>query len=275
MKSTVLLFQVIAVLTFSLVLAGSPATPGKDRAINNFHPAGSPTTSNAPKPLFKALAVASTASDHLKMIACARPALQRIARENNIVIDVTTDTSQINDTNLKNYQVFIQLHEAPFDMSYAQQAALQKFILDGKGWVGIHAAGLTGKNFLNPGMTYWSWFEEFIGGVEYSPHPKFQKGSVKVEDQSHPAMKNIPASFSIGDEWYEFNKSPRDQVRVLAVADESSYTQRKPMGDHPIIWTNEKYRRMIYIGIGHDSTMCSDKNFLTIVANSVLWAGEK
>src|SRR4051812_47335009 len=64
------------------------------------------------RPLFRALAVTSTASDHLKMIACAGPALKKIARENNLTIDISADTGLINDDNLKKYQVFIQLHEA-------------------------------------------------------------------------------------------------------------------------------------------------------------------
>ena len=73
------------------------------------------------------------------------PMLQKMADENNFKIDITDDTSTINDANLKNYQVFLMLQEAPFDMSYAQQDALQKFVESGKGWVGVHAAGFSGK----------------------------------------------------------------------------------------------------------------------------------
>jgi type 1 glutamine amidotransferase len=60
----------------------------------------------------------------------------------------------------------------------------------------------------------------------------------------------------------------------LALADESTYQQNKPMGDHPIIWTNEHYRRMIYIGIGHDASLCSDKNFDVLVRDAIRWAAE-
>jgi len=75
------------------------------------------------------------------------------------------------------------------------------------------------------------------------------------------------------DEWYEFNKSPRDKVRVLASVDESSYHQNKPMGDHPIIWTNQRYRRMIYIGVGHDPVLLADSNYATLLRDAILWAG--
>src|SRR5258708_15156146 len=136
------------------------------------------------------------------------------------------------------------LHLAPFDMTPPQQEALQHFIESGKGWVGIHAAGLAGKQFVGSDKTYWQWFEDFLGGVTYSPHPAYQKGTVLVEDRRHPATRNLPAQFEISDEWYEFNGNPRGRARILATADEATYQQNKPMGDHPIVWTNERYRRI-------------------------------
>ena len=234
----------------------------------------SATTDLYKKKKFKVFTICSTAKDHLVMIARARPFFEQLGMDNNFDIDITTDTSLVNDENLKKYQVFLQLHEAPFDMSYAQQAAIRKFIEGGKGWVGIHAAGLTGTQF-HPNDIYWQWFEDYFGGVTYSPHPKFQKGTVIMEDRNHPATKNMPPSFEVSDEWYEFNKSPRPNVRVLGVADEKSYTQNKPMGDHPIIWTNPKYRRMIYISVGHDSSVCSNPAWVTLVRDAILWAGSK
>jgi len=228
---------------------------------------------DAKRPKFHVLVVASKAKDHLKMIAAAKPFFEQLAKDNNLAIDFTDDADTINDENLKHYRVFVMLHLAPFDMTYAQQAAMQKFIEQGHGWVGIHAAGLTGKEFLDPKTKYWDWFETFMGDVLYSPHPYYQTGRVIIEDHKHPATKNLPKDFNLGDEWYEFNKSPRGNVRVLATADESSYKQNKPMGDHPIIWTNEKFRRMIYIAIGHDPTALENKDYATLLRDSILWAG--
>src|SRR5579871_6126261 len=105
------------------------------------------------------------------MITAARPFLEKMALDNHFSLDLTDDTSQINKANLSKYQVLVMLHLAPFDMSYAQQAALQQFVEEGKGWVGIHAAGLTGKEFLAPNTRYWQWFEDFMGGITYAPHP--------------------------------------------------------------------------------------------------------
>ena len=231
--------------------------------------------SMTPPPKFKVIAMLSKAKDHNKMMTAAVPFLKSIASNNNFTIDISDDTSLLNDANLSKYTVLIQLQEAPFDMSATQQASVQKFVDGGKGWVGIHAAGLTGKDFVGNDKVYWQWFEDLMGGVVYSPHPAFQKGTVVVEDRNNPITKGLPERFEISDEWYEFDKSPRPNVHVLATADEKSYKQNKPMGDHPIIWTNPKFRRMVYIGIGHDVSMCTDPNFTKLVTNSILWASSK
>ncbi|MBS1660389.1 MAG: ThuA domain-containing protein, partial [Bacteroidetes bacterium] len=228
-----------------------------------------------PAPKFHVLVLASRASDHQKMIAAARPFFEQLAATNNLELDFSDDTSLINPANLSRYQVFVMLHLAPFDMSASQQSALQQFVESGKGWVGIHAAGLTGKSFLGPNSKaqYWQWFENLMGDITYSPHPAFQQATLVIEDPRHPATLHLPARMQVPDEWYEFNKSPRDKVHVLASVDESSYHQNKPMGDHPIIWTNERYRRMIYIGIGHDPILLKDTNYATLLRDAILWAG--
>jgi type 1 glutamine amidotransferase len=230
-------------------------------------------TTRSPK--FRVLIVASKAKDHLKSIAKAGAFFEKLGAENNFTVDFTDDADTINDKNLARYKVFVMFHLAPFDMTYPQQAALQKFVERGNGWVGIHAAGLTGKEFLAPETIYWQWFEGLMGNVLYSPHPYYQKGTVVVEDRTHPATRNLPERFEISDEWYEFNKSPRGNVRVLATADESTYHPNHPMGDHPIIWTNEKFRRMIYIAIGHDPSALENPSYKILLRDSILWAASR
>ncbi len=231
--------------------------------------------SSPPKSKFRLLVVTSLAKDHRLMMAAAQPVLENLAAANGFAMDFTDDATLINSKNLKRYQAFLMLQLAPFDMTPSQQAALQQFVEAGNGWVGVHGAGLTGREFLGPQGIYWDWFEEFLGRVLYSPHPQYQTGTVVVEDRNHPVTRHLPAQFEVADEWYEFNHSPRGNVRVLATADESTYKPHIAMGDHPIVWTNEKYRRMVYIAIGHDPSCLKNKDYLTLLTNAILWAGEK
>jgi type 1 glutamine amidotransferase len=230
-------------------------------------------SSSAEAAAFKVIAVASRAKDHSAMIAAAQPVLDQLGAGNDFQVEVTQDLSLVNDASLAGYQVLIQLQLAPFEMSRAQQSAVERFVQQGKGWVGIHAAGLTGTQFVDEKTVYWKWFEDFFGGVVYSPHPAFQKAAVVVEDRDHPATRNLPARFEISDEWYEFDKSPRPNVHVLASVDEHTYRQNRPMGDHPIVWCSDKYGKMIYIGIGHAPEDWQDRNYLTLVRDAIVWAG--
>ena len=230
---------------------------------------------------FRVLVVASWASDHLKMIAAARPFFEKMAAEESFQLDFTDDTSQINPANLARYQVFVMLHLAPFDMSYAQQDALRQFVEEGKGWVGIHAAGLTGRQF-HPNDKYWQWFEDLMGNVTYSPHPAYQHATLVIEDRGHPVMRHLRGGggegeavrLDIPDEWYEWDKSVRGNpdIHVLASVDESTYHQNKPMGDHPVIWTNQRYRRMIYISPGHSPELLEDPAYAGLIRDAVRWA---
>jgi type 1 glutamine amidotransferase len=218
---------------------------------------------------FKVFMIASKASDHIAMSTAGKPVIEKMGQENGFTVDYTLDTSLVNAANLEKYDVFLQMHLAPFEISPGKRDAFQKFVESGKGWVGIHAAGLTGPQFTG---TEWTWYTTFFGGITWVVHPALQTGTVTLEDRTHPATRNLPASFQIKDEWYEWNKNPRPNVRVLGKADESTYKQVKPQGDHPLIWTNEKYQKMLYIGTGHDQSDWTNPNYLILVRDAILWA---
>lgn len=221
---------------------------------------------------FKVFMIASPNSDHLVSSMAARDAMIKMGQASGFTVDFTTDTSIINDATLAKYQVFFQMHLAPFEFSLSAQKAMEKFIGRKNGWVGVHAAGLVQPDWQPSNVPYWKWYEDFFGGVKYVTHPALQTGTLKVEDRAHPATLRLPVSFQIKDEWYEFSGSPRANVRVLASADEKTYNQVKPMGDHPLVWTNTKFARMIYIGVGHDASDWSNTDYVALVHDAVEWA---
>ena len=45
--------------------------------------------------------------------------------------------------------------------------------------------------------------------------------------------------------------------------------------DHPFVWINEQYGRMMYAGFGHEPAIYSDPNVRTLLRNAILWAAEK
>ena len=142
------------------------------------------------------------------------------------------------------------------------------------GWIGFHHATLLGEF---DGYSMWNWYSDFMGGIQYKNYiPAFASARVKVEDAMHPCMNGIPASFIIEkEEWYIYDRSPRPNVKVIASVDESTYKPDSEikMGDHPVIWTNEKFAtRNIYIFMGHSPDLFNNKDYTTLFRNSIFWA---
>ena len=80
------------------------------------------------------------------------------------------------------------------------------------------------------------------------------------------------------EEWYTYDKSPRNNVHVLASVNESSYVPDSniKMGDHPVVWTNEHFpARNIYIFMGHGPDLLRNKFYTTLLTNAIFWAGKK
>src|SRR5580765_4426661 len=72
--------------------------------------------------------------------------------------------------------------------------------------------------------------------------------------------------------------APRFKVHVLASVDEATYSDPSAvrMGDHPVIWTNERMAaRNVYIFMGHGPWLFENEAFTTLFRNAILWAGEK
>lgn len=107
-----------------------------------------------------------------------------------------------------------------------EQAAFQRFIRKGKGFVGVHAATDTEYE--------WPWFNQLVGAY-FKSHPKQQDAVLHIVDKKHPATKHLPDTWKRWDEWYNF-KDIQPGLKVLITLDESSYTGGENGTNHPIGW---------------------------------------
>ncbi len=219
------------------------------------------------KPDFKVLVLTERGGQHEGFVVAALKWLDNFAQQNKCEITVVNNTDKINDNYLNNYQVFIQLNYPPYNWTDVAKTAFIKYINQGLGgWVGFHHATLLGEF---DGFSMWQWFSGFMGDIRYKNYiAAMANGSVCVEDATHPVMKDIPPVFTIpNDEWYIYDKSPRPNVHVLAHVDEASYQPASniTMGDHPVIWTNEKVKaRNVYFQMGHHPTLFTSTEFKTL-----------
>ena len=220
---------------------------------------------------------------HRPYVEAARAWLDRLAADSNFTVSYLESPNTITDSVLERVDVVWQMNYTPFRWNAAAKAALEKYLDGGEGaWLGDHHASLYGAAVTRE---TWPWyFDNLIGGINYRNYiSKFASGIVRVEDSAHPVFRNLPTSFPITtEEWYVWDRSPRARVHVLASVDESTYefvdaSQRGiRMGDHPVIWTNDKLRgRNLYIFMGHHPNLFANAAYTTLLTNSIMWLANR
>ncbi len=235
-------------------------------------------TAQIATPKFKVIAIAEAGGIHKPFVDAAKVWLQKEARAGNFTVDYIEDTKSIDAAFLAQYRLFIQLNYPPYNWTPTAAAAFTAAIEQGTiGWIGFHHATLLGEF---DGFPMWPWFSHFMGDIRFTQYiPTFATGTVNVEAADHPAMKNLPRSFTIeNEEWYTWSRSPRHNVHVLASVDENTYAPNTTvkMGDHPVVWSNEHVKaRNIYIFMGHHPELFQNAAFTTLFHNSILWASAK
>lgn len=134
------------------------------------------------------------------------------------------DSNDFTLTNLSQYDVLVFLNTSGDIFSEDQKEALKNNFARGKGFVGIHAASVTEKN--------WEWFTEMIGAI-FKDHPKVQSATLNINtERNHPAIKGFNKQEVFIDEWYNFMKPVGKHVSVLASLDEKTYDGKKMETDN-------------------------------------------
>jgi type 1 glutamine amidotransferase len=229
----------------------------------------------AKTPAFHVLVLTERGGIHEGFVASALIWLENFSKENNFDFTIINKADSLTDAFLSGYQLILQLNYPPYMWSDSSKAAFIRYIEEGRGgWVGLHHASLLGEF---DGYSMWDWYSQFMGGIRWKNYIAARaSGTVHVEDAKHPVMKGIPEYFSIpDDEWYTYDKDPRPNVHVLAYVDESSYQPPSDikMGDHPVIWTNEKIKaHNVYFQMGHHKNIFHSAEFKKMLGNAILWA---
>jgi len=190
-------------------------------------------------------------------------ALKKLGQENHFIADATEDSLAINSKNLKQYQAVIFLSASGNVLGKDQKLALQKFIQNGNGFVGIHSATNCEPN--------WSWYTQMIGGI-FEGHPEPQNAKLIIVDHEHPSTKHLPAIWERKDEWYNF-KYLNPNVNVLIKIDESSYKGGKHGDNHPLAWYHEyDGGRVFYTALGHSPESYNDPLFVQHLLGGITYA---
>lgn len=226
---------------------------------------------------FRALIFSRTAAfRHTQCIPQGTVAIAQMAVRERFTVDATEDPAAFTDANLANYDVVIFLCTTGDALNDTQQAAFERYIRAGNGYVGIHSASDTEYD--------WAWYGGLVGAY-FRDHPgvpgvneQFQVATMHVEDRRTAATRRLPARWTREEEWYNFRTNPRDRVHVLLSVDERTYDPRgysvpggsPPMGDHPISWCH-RYDggRSFYTALGHKGVYWTEPLLLSHVLGGI------
>lgn len=225
----------------------TPITPGTSMQPEPMGSGGSGASSPEPAALENVLVFTRTAGFRHDAIGPGVEAIRALGSANGFAVTQTEEPGTFSDEGLSPYDVVIFLSTTGDVLDPNQQAAFERYIRAGGGWVGVHAATDTEYD--------WPWYAQLIGnGAFFRSHPAIQTAVVNVEVAAHASTQHLPSSFSFQDELYNFRANPRGAVTVLMTLDETSYAPGDgAMGaDHPIAWYHEfDGGRAWYTALGH------------------------
>jgi type 1 glutamine amidotransferase len=205
-------------------------------------------------------------------IATSVEAIKKMGAEKGFDVDASDDPAVFTDQNLKQYKalVFANSNNEAFN-SDSQRSAFKHFIQSGGGFVGIHSASGSERN--------WPYFWSVVGG-KFVGHPKLQTFRIEVKDRNFPATRHLPASFEWTDECY-FTDHQNPDIHPLLVTDRTKLSGLDKVkfdpnafpNPLPLAWYHEfDGGREIYIALGHSKEEYSNPILCGLIENGILWA---
>ena len=234
----------------------------------------------------RVLVLAERGGAHEGFTAAALDWLEQHQQEFNMELTVVNDARQLKAGDINRHHLILQLNYPPYAWSDVSKQEFEQYIDGGYGsYIGFHHASLLGEF---DGFPMWQWFSNFMGGIRFQTYiPQLADGTVQVENSAHPVMAGVPRTFILpNDEWYTYDRNPRQQVQVLAHVDEASYVDKDSapkegpaayhpiptMGDHPVIWCNpSKKARNVYFQFGHHRDLLQTPAFIQMYTNALHW----
>jgi len=213
-------------------------------------------------------------------IATSVKAIEKLGVENGFKTAVSDDPAIFSQSSLKKFSavIFANSNNRAFDTE-EQRKAFQDYIHGGGGFIGIHSASGSERD--------WSWFSKLLGGT-FAWHPPLQKFTVQIVDANHPATSFFTGkTWDWEDEFYTMKEQPTGVHVLLA----GNIKQLKGVGEKgaalpdliPLAWCHEfEGARSFYTALGHKKEYYSDATYLKHLAGGIRWvlkmggpAGEK
>ena len=194
-------------------------------------------------------------------IPAAVATLRELGAQAGLQVDHGEAASAFSDANLSRYRAVVFASTTGDVLDTAQQAAFERYVRGGGGFLGVHAAADTEYD--------WPWYGTLVGAWFLGHPPGLQTARVRFEgDQARVAN-----DWRVTDELYDYRRNPRRDVQVLATVDERDYAGGTMGADHPIAWCHgSQGGRAWYTGLGHDAKLYADATFRTHLLRGLRYA---
>ncbi|HEX5025689.1 MAG TPA: ThuA domain-containing protein [Agriterribacter sp.] len=201
-------------------------------------------------------------------IAAGVAAIQQLGSQYGFGVDVSDNPGDFTEANLKKYNllIFNNTNNEVFDTD-EQKVALMRYVQAGGGFVGLHSATGTERQ--------WPWFKRLIG-ASFLRHAKHQPFKEIIIDPANPSTTFLPHTWERDDECYFFKEYNPD-IHVLIVHDLASLDDKdKPTyyggTSSPSVWCHEfDGGRQWYTSLGHDSAIYGTPEFQKHIMGGIIW----
>ena len=214
----------------------------------------------------RVLVFSKTAAFPHASIPAGIAAIQKLGAENGFDVDTTSNADYFNnDDSLKRYSAIIFMSTTGNILDARQEAAFERYIQAGGGFVGIHSATDTEYD--------WGWYGRLVGGYFNGHPPGTQSAKFIIKDKNFIATKFFTDTiWQHTDELYNFKKLNPD-VHVLIDIDENSYKGGTNGNPHPMSWYHDyDGGRAFYTAMGHTDESFQEENFLKHILGGIQYA---
>lgn len=212
---------------------------------------------------FGVLIFSETAGFRHESIDAGIEMIRQFGEDHHFDVEQTEDSALFTDNYLSNFKVVIFLNTTRDVLNESEQAAFERFIQNGNGFVGIHSATDTEYD--------WPWYKDLVGSY-FINHPEIQNAKLVVNND-HISTEHLSTEWIRTDEWYNFQTPLNEEYKVLISIDETSYTGGTMGAIHPVTWYREyDGGRSWYTAMGHTAESYSEKDFQDHILGGILWA---
>ena len=206
------------------------------------------------------------AGDHAHNSDDAFEGVGSVLKTEGIEVECTTDFAALGGEMLADKDLFVILRdgiefpngrdgERVVWMQPEQEEAIERFVLEGGGFMPLHNSGW--------GYPWKGGYRRTLGGY-YVGHPRIAKFKVEVVNKNHPVTDGIE-SYEIVDEqhflWFDY-----DRVEVLLVS--QGQDGRQSVAG----WAYEYGKgRVVYLANGHTLEILRHSTYQKLLRNAARW----